>query len=290
MSNISIAGGGGFVGTELKKKLHSSYFFSRDELFCEKKIAKVVVEKKIDTVIYLAGLAHNKFPLDELKKVNISLVLDFARMVARNGVKRFVFLSTVNVHEDYFHQSSLSISTPLGASSDLAKSKIEAEKGLRAIENETSLEVVIVRSVLVYGPNAPGNFGSLVRLIESAPFLPFRLVSNKRDFISVYNLVDLLATCAVHPNAGGHTFLASDLQPVSMLEFTNAIAKGLGKNIIQLPIPIFMFKFFGIITGKYNTIDQLVGDLYTDSKNLNEILHWEPPYCMDESMQSLSFN
>ncbi|TON39801.1 NAD-dependent epimerase/dehydratase family protein, partial [Vibrio parahaemolyticus] len=53
-----------------------------------------------------------------------------------------------------------------------AQSKHEAELGLWDISKQTGLEVVVVRPTLVYGPNAPGNFGMLTKLVNSIPFLP----------------------------------------------------------------------------------------------------------------------
>ncbi|EKM29259.1 putative UDP-glucose 4-epimerase domain protein, partial [Vibrio harveyi] len=71
----------------------------------------------------------------------------------------------------------------------------------------------------------------LTKLVAKFSFLPFGLANNRRDFIAVQNLADLLVTCATHPDAGGHTFLASDGETVSIKQFTNAIADGLGKKV-----------------------------------------------------------
>jgi len=117
--------------------------------------------------------------------------------------------------------------------------------------------------------------------------LPFALTNNRRDFISVQNLADLLVTCAQHPNASGHTFLASDGETVSIKAFTNAIAKGLNKSLIQLPIPTSLMRFAGKLLGKSAMVEQLVGNLEVDSSNLKEVLDWVPPYTMEESMAFL---
>ena len=64
-----------------------------------------------------------------------------------------------------------------------AQSKWEAEKGLWKIQRETSMEVVIVRPPLVNGPNAPGNFGSLIRWVEKGVPLPLGSVHNQRSLV-----------------------------------------------------------------------------------------------------------
>jgi nucleoside-diphosphate-sugar epimerase len=161
---------------------------------------------------------------------------------------------------------------------------------LKKISQETGLEVVIVRSTLVYGKNAPGNFGSLSRLINKTHFLPFGLIKNRRSFIAVQNLVDLLITCAEHPLAAGHTFLASDDSSISTRGFTDAIAKGLNKSLIQLPVPIGFMKLCAKLVGKSAIAEQLFCNLEVDSSDVHDILDWKPPFTLEEAMASLIEN
>ncbi|MGL5237283.1 MAG: NAD-dependent epimerase/dehydratase family protein [Plesiomonas shigelloides] len=245
-----------------------------------------------NVIIHCAARAHvmNEKTEDSIKafrEINTFGTLSFARQAAAAGVKRFVFVSSIGVNgtSTYFHPFAMdSIPNP---NNFYAKSKYEAELGLNKIAGETGLEVVIVRPTLIYGPNAPGNFGMLTKLVHKMPVLPFGLANNRRDFISVQNLADLLVTCATHPNAGGHTFLASENETVSIKEFTNAIAKGLGKKVIQLPIPVSLMRLTGRLTGKSALIEQLFGNLEVNSSNTQQVLGWTPPLTMEQSMTSL---
>lgn len=242
----------------------------------------------VSSIIHLAGLAHsNNYSVEDYQDVNIEGTLKLAMEAKKYGVKRFVFVSSVGVNGTFTTTKPFSIKSELHPYSAFAKSKYEAELGLKKIALETGLEVVIVRPTLVYGPNAPGNFGALTYLVNKMPCLPFGLATNKRDFISINNLVDLLITCAKHPNASGHTFLASENETVSIKEFTNAIAKGLDTNLIQLPFPIGLMRFAAKLLGKSIMIEQLVGNLEVDSSNLKDVLDWVPPYTMEESMAFL---
>lgn len=96
-----------------------------------------------------------------------------------------------------------------------------------------------------------------------------------------------MSTCAIHPEAAGHTFLASESDTVSIKEFTNAIAKGLGKKVYQLPVPVSLMRFAGKLLGKSTMVEQLVGNLQVDSSDLKKVLGWTPPYTMEESMALL---
>jgi nucleoside-diphosphate-sugar epimerase len=242
-----------------------------------------------NTVIHLAGLAHShSYSEDDYRTVNVDGTLHLASQAAKADVKRFVFVSSIGVNGTKTNQFSFSNTSDVNPHNAYAQSKYDAEVGLKKIAEETGLEVVIVRPTLVYGPNAPGNFGSLTKLVQKFPFLPFGLSDNKRDFIAVQNLADLLLTCANHPNAAGHTFLASDGETVSIKVFTNAIAKGLNKTLIQLPVPISLMRLGARLVGKLSIAEQLLGNLQVDSSNAHEVLGWSPPYTMEQAMASLS--
>ncbi|MGO2182506.1 MAG: NAD-dependent epimerase/dehydratase family protein [Pseudoalteromonas nigrifaciens] len=245
----------------------------------------------VDAIIHLAALAHKKsYTEDDYIAVNKEGTLRLARKAAAAGVKRFVFVSSIGVNGKSSNTKAFFPSQDVKPHSSYASSKYEAELGLWSISKDTGLEVVIVRPTLVYGPEAPGNFGLLQKLVSKTIVLPFGLVKNRRDFISVQNLADLLLVCAKLDGAVGQTFLASESQTVSIKGFTNLIAKSLGKNLIQLPIPVFLFRFLGRLLGRTEMIEQLVGNLEVDSSNIEKVLGWKPPLSMEKSLAFLKDN
>ncbi|MEL4300485.1 NAD-dependent epimerase/dehydratase family protein [Shewanella xiamenensis] len=242
----------------------------------------------VETVIHIAGLAHNKQNTQsDNQSVNTLGSLHLAIEAVKAGVKRFVFVSSIGVNGNATFEKPFSIFDEPKPLNPYSNSKHDAEIGLKKIAAETGLEVVIVRPTLVYGPNAPGNFCLLTKFVKKVPVLPFGLTNNKRDFIAVQNLADLLITCATHPNAAGHTFLASDMETVSVKQFTNAIADGLGTKVFQLPVPVSLMRLAGKLMGKSAMVEQLVGNLQVDSSNIKEVLGWTPPLTMKQAMATL---
>ncbi|MGR5050523.1 NAD-dependent epimerase/dehydratase family protein [Photobacterium damselae] len=300
-NNILLTGASGFIGSYLKKDVNIQAIVLRnnepDNCKPSYKIDSLTENTcwnnafdNIDSIIHLAGLAHsNSFSENDYIAVNTKGTLKLANDAAKSGVKRFVFVSSIGVNG-----SSTEYEKPFCYNSEIephnvyAKSKLDAEIGLQKIAEETGLEVVIVRPTLVYGPNAPGNFGLLTKLVAKLPLLPFGLVSNKRSFIAVQNLTDLLLTCAKHPNAAGHTFLASDGESISTKQFTNAIAKGLNKSIYQLPIPTSIMRLGAKLIGKQSMGEQLLDNLEVDTSNVFDVMGWKPPYTMEQAMSLLS--
>ena len=115
-------------------------------------------------VIHLAARVHVLTdravdPLAAFRSVNVQGTLNLARQAAKSGVHRFVFISSIGVNGAVTACESFSAEDQAQPHSPYAQSKYEAELGLQALAIETGMTVVIIRPPLVYGPNAPGNFG-----------------------------------------------------------------------------------------------------------------------------------
>jgi len=303
---VLITGSNGFVGLNLSNKLKLTHTVighgrSNSNSLNTGDSLNVNIDSKsnwkelligINTIVHLAAVAHNNSNDPEyINEVNVNGTINLAEQAAKSGVKRFVFISSIGVLGN-----STSNTVPFdehsktAAHSPYAQSKLVAENALLKIAEETELEVVIIRPVLVYGLGAPGNFGKLVNLVHKVPMLPFAKCKNKRSFISVDNLVDFISVCIEHPKAKNEIFCISDGNDVSIRGFTDGIATGLNKKLIQLPIPVSIFKLLGKITGKSEAIEQLVGDLQVDSSKARHLLGWTPPYTMAETLSKLRIN
>ena len=305
MEHVLLTGSSGFLGSVMLSKLlkrnnkvTAATRTKQSEMPC---VNQVVIDgisgnnnwgdvlHGVDVIIHLAAVAHNySKDLNYINETNVRGTINLAQQAVKSDVKRFIFVSSIGVLGN-----STSNTLPFDEYSDVsahsqyAQSKLDAENALLKIAEETELEVVIIRPVLVYGAGAPGNFGKLVKLVQKTPFLPFALCRNKRSFISVDNLVDFISTCVEHPKAKNEIFCISDCVDFSIKEFTNGIAVGLNKKLIQLPIPVFIFRLLGKITGKSEPIEQLVGDLQVDSSKARQLLDWTPPFTMAETLSKL---
>ncbi|MGL4748058.1 MAG: NAD-dependent epimerase/dehydratase family protein, partial [Shewanella sp.] len=184
-----------------------------------------VALRDTDTVIHCAARAHimsDDVPdaLSEYRRVNVAGTLNLAQQAVKYGVKRFIFISSIKVNGESTTSkpkfTAFDIPAPLDA---YGQSKMEAEQALFELSRETSMEVVIIRPTLVYGPAVKANFASLFGIVLKGIPLPFACIcNNKRSLVSVTNLVDLIVTCIEHPKAANQTFLVSDDHDVSTSE------------------------------------------------------------------------
>ncbi len=243
----------------------------------------------VQAVIHCAARAHvmrehAQDPLAEFRRVNTEGTVNLARQAAAAGIRRLIYISSIGVNGNATTSNVFSESNQSNPREPYAVSKWEAEQLLSRISAETGLEVVIIRPPLVYGPNAPGNFGRLFRMVQRDIPLPFALAKNHRSLIYLDNLTDAIATCLTHPAAAGKTYLVSDGEDVSTAELIARIAQALGKPSRLWPCPLGLIELVGRMTGKSDEIARLLGSLCIDSSKIRSELGWAPPYTLEQGL------
>ncbi|MEO3678871.1 SDR family oxidoreductase [Rheinheimera sp. FR7-31] len=237
-----------------------------------------------DAVVHIAAKAHSSnVTLADFVKVNTHAALNVARLASKAGVKRFIFLSSIGVN-GISNTRPFNVADDPAPVEDYAVSKLEAEIGLKQIAAETGMEVVIIRPPLVYGANAPGNFGKLAKLAQKNLPLPLGAIHNKRSLVALDNLVDLIVTCIDHPNAANQTFLVSDDRDVSTTELLKLMTRAAGKKPWLLPVPMSWLKLAGKLTGKQAVVDRLCGNLQVDITHTKQTLGWTPLVTVEEGI------
>ena len=227
---------------------------------------------------------HVQDPLAEFRRVNVEGTVNLAQQAMAAGIRRFIFISSIGVNGNVTIFNSFSESDQPNPQGPYTVSKWEAEQALTRIAAESGLEVVIIRPPLVYGPNAPGNFGRLFRLVQHGIPLPFSLAKNRRSFIYLDNLTGAIATCLTHPAAAGKTYLISDGEDVSTAELITHIAHALGKSSRLWPCPLGLIELAGVMTGKSDEVARLLGSLCIDSSRIRSELGWVPPYTLTQGL------
>jgi nucleoside-diphosphate-sugar epimerase len=299
MKKILITGCTGFVGKALFDSLKNTEFQINIAYRNNKSISTENIEsfevgeidsktdwskalKKTDCVIHCAGRAHvfkelKNESLDIYRRINVEGTINLAEQAAANGVRRFIFLSSVKVNGERTVESSCfkydDTPKPVDAYSI---SKWEAEKGLQEISKKTGLEIVIIRAPLIYGPGVKGNLKRLIKLVKSGIPLPLGLVKNHRSLIGIDNLIDIIIKCISHPKAARKTFLVCDGEDVSTSNLLKLIASSMGRSVIIFPIPLFLLKFFGFILRRDSEVERLTGSLQIDNSFIKKTLNWKP--------------
>ncbi len=302
--NILVTGASGFVGSALLSHM-SAYevtALARTPIKTEQNIKWVSfdleellsgqsIPGEYDTVVHLAARAHilretSCDPLAEFLKFNRDVTIELAKQMFHRGMKRFVFISSVGVNGAKTEKDEIFChSTPPRPTTDYGKSKLAAEDELKALSQELGFELVIIRPPLVYGDNAPGNFGKLKSLVGKKLPLPFGLVKNRKSYISRANLIHFIELCCSHPNAAGQTFLISDDDSISTRALIVELAKGLNVSSILIPFPPIVLYALLYCIGKKGMAIQLLSDLRIDNSHAKKTLNWEP---LESTLEALN--
>lgn len=249
-----------------------------------------------DVVVHLAARVHamHDHEADSLaiyREVNTAGAINLARQAAAHQVKRFVFVSSVKVNGERTIGANAFRETDLPKPLDpYGLSKLEAEAGLFAIAAETSMEVVVIRPPLVYGPGVKGNFSVMMQWVKRGLPLPLSAIDNARSMVALENLVDFMTLCADYKRsskAANELFLVCDDEPVSTPDVLKKIALVLDRRLHLLPVPVRVLQLVGRLTGQTSKLDRLIESLIVDSSKAREVLGWKPVISMDKQLEKM---
>lgn len=249
----------------------------------------------VDVVIHTAALAHvvraDDSSLEGYRRVNAEATLQLAHAAALVGVKRFIFLSTVKVNGEggLLNKPYTAGDNPSPVDS-YAISKYEAEQGLLRLAETTKMDVVIIRPVLVYGPGVKANFKNMLGWLHKGIPLPLGAIRNKRSFVALDNLVDLIVTCLTHPAAVNQVFLVSDGEDISTPDLLRRLGQGLDKPVRLIPVPSFLLNLFARLFGREDITRRLCGSLQVDIDKTRRLLNWAPPVSANEALRKTAYD
>lgn len=215
---------------------------------------------KYDSVFHVAGIAHIKETKDNKDlyyKVNRDLAYKTAKKAKEDGVKQFIFLSSMSVYG--METGVITRETKLNPKSAYGKSKYEAELLIKELENN-NFKTAILRPPMVYGPNSKGNYQLLSKFAKSSPIFP--KYQNKRSMIYIDNLNEFVKVLVDNDYSG--IFFPQNKEYVSTSDMVKEIAKANDKDIKLIKT----FNPFIRLFGNINVIKKVFGNLYYDESTI----------------------
>jgi UDP-glucose 4-epimerase len=304
MFNVAVTGPTGFVGSQLIGHLlvqgnkvlslgrrpysglvvHAHYQLKYPEILSFK------VLEGVDVLIHSAARVHVMDDVDQdsqalYNKLNAEASVELAKKAIAAGVKRFIYLSSVKVvGERTLPNKPFSQSSPMLPEDDYGRSKALAEMQLAEVVSGSSMELVIIRPPLVYGPGVKANFALLMKLAERNYPLPLASINNKRSMVGLDNLIDLINVCITAPEAAGQTFFVSDGVDLSTSELLALMTKAYGKKSCLWPFPPSLLRLAATIIGKRKVADRIFESLQVDISFTRSQLGWTPKYTVEQQL------
>ena len=242
-------------------------------------------------VIHLAGRAHilrerHVDPVQAFKLANVEYARACGEASVIAGVQHFIFMSSVGVHGNENGTQRINSESDIKPHTQYAYSKAEAEQVLTEVVRDTCMKLTVIRPPLVYGSGAPGNFDILVRALKYSLPLPLGLVTNnRRSFVAIDNLVDLIVTCLNHPGSYNQTLMVSDDEDISTADLLRLLGSIMKKPARLIPAPINFLEIGAKLIGKQDIFQSLCGTLQVDISKTCSLLDWKPAVSLAEGLR-----
>jgi len=230
----------------------------------------------VDSVVHLAARVHvmretAADPAAEFDRVNRDGTAGLARAAVAAGVRRFVFLSTVKVHGEVSGHP-LSAVDPARPADAYARSKWAAERALSDVA--ATMQTVVLRPPLVYGPGVGGNFRSLMDAVACGLPLPLAAIDNRRSLIALDNLVAAIIHALEAPPGA---YLPSDREDLSTSALIRRLAAAMDRPARLFAAPPGALHLTARLLGRAEALERLAGSLTVDGR----IPGWQPCVTVD---------
>ncbi len=212
-----------------------------------------------DVVFHVAGIAHVSTDpnMEELYyKVNRDLTIETAKKAKTEGVKQFIFMSSIIVYGDSSHinhKRVINKNTVPEPSNFYGRSKLQAEEGILPLQDD-NFNVVVIRPPMIFGKGSKGNYPKLAKMAQKLPIFPD--VKNERSMLHIDNLCEFIRLIIV--NEEREIFFPQNREYVGTSELVKLVAEAHGKRIVLTklfnPILKLMGNFVGIINKAFGNL------------------------------------
>ena len=151
-----------------------------------------------DIIYHVAGIAHadvgnvDEATKEKYYKVNTDLAVEVAEKAKAEGVKEFIFMSSMIVYGDsapYGKKKVVDEHTVPRPANFYGDSKLQADVAVRDLADD-KFKVVVLRPPMIYGKGSKGNYPTLAKLAKKLPVFP--KIENERSMLHIDNLCEFL--------------------------------------------------------------------------------------------------
>jgi len=254
MKKILITGANSYIGTSFEKWLgqwKEQYKVETVDMIDGTWKDKDFSE--FDVVFHVAGIAHvsSDPKLEDLYyKVNRDLAIETAKKAKNEGVKQFVFMSSIIVYgaiNHINHKIVIDKNTVPEPNNFYGRSKLQAEEGIMPLQDD-NFNVVVMRPPMIFGKGSKGNYPKLAKM--TLWLLIFPDVKNERSMLHIDNLCEFIRLMIENEERG--MFYPQNAEYVGTSELVKLVAEAHGKRIVLTRMFNPVLKLMGSFVGQVN--------------------------------------
>ncbi len=220
----------------------------------------------VDAIVHLAGQAHatRALPDSHYEQINHTTTSDLARAAKAEGVRRFVFVSSIKAQTGSTSRSTITeadVARPVDA---YGRSKLAAENSLR----ELGIPYTIFRPVLIYGGELKGNLATLRKITALPVPLPFGAFRNRRSLLALSGFTRAIELALSSSTMLDQTFVIADREPIALRDLIVAFRKARDRRPMLVPIPVALMRLGLRLAGGPDLWERLGGELVVDPAKL----------------------
>lgn len=255
---ILITGANSYIGINVENWLKEHGDFTVDSMNMHGDKWKEADFGQYDAIFHVAGIAHvdignaSEATKQQYYKVNCDMAYECAEKAKREGVKQFIFTSSMSVYpgaKEYGTKNMITADTSLGPDNFYGESKLRAEMKLNELRDK-NFKIVIIRSPMIYGKGAKGNYRTLKKLACKLPLFP--KIDNERSMLYIENLCEFVRLMLVNEEDG--LFFPQNDVYTNTTEMSREIAKAHGKKLRVTKLFTPMIRAISHTKGKYGTL------------------------------------
>lgn len=234
----------------------------------------------VTTVVHLAGLAHmpqsrNPASGDQFLFANTRATERLCDAAARLGVRSFINLSSLAAITANCSSQTIDDNTFAPPRTLYGQSKLFAEEHVSDLASR-GVWSISLRTPLIVGSDAKGNWGTLQNLAATGLPLPFASVDNARSLIGIDVLSQAIMHLTKHPwpqsTAGSYCLAAND--HLSLPQIITELREGMAMKPHLFPFPVSILHGIAGILNRRNLARGLFGDLRVNSYRFQHVFNF----------------
>lgn len=296
MKKVLITGVNSYIGNSFEEYLKQ---YNQDKT--EYEITKISLRNGLpkdmdfsgyDCIFHVAGIAHADVAgVSEEEKaryyaVNCELACETARRAGEQGVRQFIYMSSVIVYGDSARvggKKHITADTKPAPANFYGDSKWQAEQKLQLLTND-NFHVAIVRAPMVYGKGSKGNFPMLCKFANK--LFVFPKVKNLRSMIYIENLAEFIKRLI--DSEGGGIFLPQNREYSNTSELVKLLRTEKGKKMYLSRVMGALVYVGAGVPGKIGKlINKAFGSFTVDQSFSNEVISGYQRYSLAESVRRI---